>query len=299
MTSARWGRVGQMTSPSAAITSALRGAPVARVRIRPVESSTSTVGVRVTSRLPDEVQVRLGVDLDVDHAGHHRGDITEHHARGPARRAEGRRELQQGGLLAQGLAQVGRTQDVGGWDHRVVDDLDGVSVHDQRLGVVRVAPTTPAPPPATVAVAGHRALTPRSASGHRCACARARTGWQQPARRGARRRRSWPVQHLRARWGFPSCRILVPPGERPRRDGSESAHEQAAADDGLAGPVRGRPAGPGPARPPRPRPAGRGQRPAQRPEVRRAADRRSPGPRPHPGPDPADPPDRASTARSS
>ena len=64
------------------------------------------------SEAPDQVEVVLGVDLDVSDAGDDAGDVLEHPAGGPARRAERRGELQQRGSLAElvGVRRGGATR---------------------------------------------------------------------------------------------------------------------------------------------------------------------------------------------
>ncbi len=66
-----------------------RGTPRGRAA-----SSTSVVGVRRTPSATDQVEVVLGVDLDVAHA-RDAGDVRQDPAGRPARRAERRGELQQ------------------------------------------------------------------------------------------------------------------------------------------------------------------------------------------------------------
>jgi hypothetical protein len=54
--------------------------------------------------------VVLGVDLDVDDSVDHRGDVGEDAPGGPAGLAEGGGELDEGGTLARGSAQLRRAE---------------------------------------------------------------------------------------------------------------------------------------------------------------------------------------------
>jgi len=82
-----------------------------------------------------DVQVLLGIDLDVGDVGVCRGHVGEDPTGGAAGRAEGRRELQQGGPLPQGVGPRGVGQKAGlagglGW---------GVCVGGERLGAGEAA----------------------------------------------------------------------------------------------------------------------------------------------------------------
>lgn len=62
---------------------------------------------------PNQLQVGLGVDLDVTYAGDLRGDIGKHAPRSPARLAEGGRKLDERGPFAEGPAEITGRQNGG------------------------------------------------------------------------------------------------------------------------------------------------------------------------------------------
>ena len=102
-------------SPIAATTSAVPVVdPTARRTTAPVASSTKTVGVRANVETSHQIEMALGVDLDVGHAVHLPGDLGQDPPRGPARLAEGGRELHERGpgaqLGADARSQVSRSR---------------------------------------------------------------------------------------------------------------------------------------------------------------------------------------------
>ena len=93
---------------------------------------------------PHQLQVMLGVDLDVNDTRHRSGDVGEDPAGGAAGSAEGRRELQERRLLAEIVVESGCVEDVGAlrWGVRWCGRWNGlwsVMVGDCRVTwVVRV-----------------------------------------------------------------------------------------------------------------------------------------------------------------
>ena len=93
--------------PTAAMTSALRGCPLALRAISPSGPRTRTVGVdRMFSRPAHQVQPRLGVDFHVLDAVHHARDLAQDLPGGPARGAEGAGKLDQRRPGAQIVPQI-------------------------------------------------------------------------------------------------------------------------------------------------------------------------------------------------
>ena len=92
-------------------TCSLRGAPAARVISAPVGVEDQR-GRRAQDAQPaHQLEVVLGVDLDVDHPGHRGGDVGQHAAGRAAGGTERGGELQQRGPLPQLVLEVGARQD--------------------------------------------------------------------------------------------------------------------------------------------------------------------------------------------
>ena len=97
-------------SPSAAMTSAVRGCPAARRTIAARRVEHQHGGGPADAEFAHEREMRLGVDLDVGDAVDHPGHLGEGAPGGPAGRAEGAGELHEGGPLPQFRAEFGRVQ---------------------------------------------------------------------------------------------------------------------------------------------------------------------------------------------
>ena len=106
------GAGGSITLPSAAITSALRGRPAARLTMAPCRIKHEHRGCAVDPQSPYQVEPCGRVDLDVSHAVHHARHLAQDLPRRTARGAEGGRELDQRGPLAERAAEVGLGQHV-------------------------------------------------------------------------------------------------------------------------------------------------------------------------------------------
>ena len=130
-------------------------------------------GSAADAQPPRQVQPRGRVDLDVPYAVYHPRHLGQQLARGPARRAEGGRELHQRGPLTQLAAEVGFGQ-------------------GERSRPRRARPGVP-----------RRGLT-RPGSARRGAAAPRRSGWPRPAPRPARSaRQSRPYSARTRRHPFP------------------------------------------------------------------------------------------------
>ena len=99
--------ISRTTRASAASTWSRCGSPAARETSRPRRRGPASSGC-AGPEAADQLEVVLGVDLDVGHARDQVGDLAQHPAGGPARRAERRGELQQRGPLAQGYGDARR-----------------------------------------------------------------------------------------------------------------------------------------------------------------------------------------------
>ena len=184
----------QAAPASASRTCSLRGAPAARVTSAPRASRTSVVGVRSTPSRADQLEVVLGVDLDVRDAGDHRGDVGQGAAGGAAGRAEGGGELQQRGALPQLEVEAGAGGEVDEGRGRVARgrvERPGAEPRDLASVCLRHRDR---------ALAGARSSTGVGGGGCRGSGRPWRRGrGRRPARRGRRRsaprlQRSWTVQ---------------------------------------------------------------------------------------------------------